>query len=333
MFSKARIRLTLIYSLLFLFSFWAFSIGLYIWMEHSFRADYTYDVEHHESFGGELNQRESAIANIAGDVALVRLRNTLLILNGAMLIVVPGLAWIMTRRTLAPVQNIHEQQKQFVSDVAHELRTPLSILSGELEVALRKDRTASDYQQVLTSSKQETDHLSELVEHLLFLARGDQGRQPVDFENVDITDLIGSVIAGLQAESSQKQITLHFQPEEEPSFACGHPALLKRLFFNIIHNAIIYTPPGGDVWISLSTAAKQVQVEVKDNGIGIPPESQDKVFNRFYRVDDSRSQTKGYGLGLAISKSIVDLHRGKITLTSALNEGSVFTVWLPVAHE
>jgi len=327
MFRKANIKLTLFYSTLFLVSFWVFSAGLYIWMENSFGESYISEIE--QQGERELEEQDIDIADIAGDVAMDRLKNTLLIFNSALIIIVPSIAWLMTRHILAPVQRIHEQQKQFVSDVAHELRTPLSIMSGELEVALRKERTPADYRQALTSNKQETDRLIELVENLLFLARNDQGRHTIEFEKVDITDLIGSVIASLQTESSKKDISVHFEPEEAPTFTRGQPAMLRRLFFNIIHNAIHYTPSKGDVLISLSTGKQYVQVKIKDSGVGISPENQEKVFNRFYRVDDSRSQTKGYGLGLAICKSIVELHRGKITLRSALNQGSTFTIWLP----
>jgi signal transduction histidine kinase len=329
MFKKANIKLTIIYSLLFLVSFWIFSIGLYIWMNHSFGESYVSQVQQQEGIEGEPDQRDTAIATIAGRVALDRLRNILLILNGSLIIIVPAVAWVMTRRTLAPVQGIHNQQKQFVSDVAHELRTPLSIMTGEMEVALSKDRTVSDYKQVLTSSKEEADRLINLAENLLFLARGDQGKQTVEFEKVDITDLLGSVIASLQNDSSNKKIPLHFKPEAEPTFIWGQPSMLRRLFFNLIHNAILYTPGEGNVWISLSTNKQNLQVEVKDTGVGISREDQEKIFNRFYRVDSSRSQTRGYGLGLAICKSIVELHHGKITLTSALGQGSTFTVTLP----
>lgn len=332
MFRKANIKLTLLYSVLFLVSFWVFSAGLYIWMENSFGESYISEVQQQSEIKSGFDEQHVDIADIAAEVALNRLGITLLILNGAMIIIVPGIAWLITRRTLAPVQRIHEQQKQFVSDVAHELRTPLSIMSGELEVALGKERTPADYQQVLTSNKQETDRLIELSENLLFLARDDQGRQTIEFEKVDITDLIGSVIASLQTESRRKEISVHFKPEEEPTFTFGQSAMLRRLFFNIIHNAIHYTPSKGDIMISLSTGKQYTQVKIKDNGIGISPEDQEKVFNRFYRVDDSRSQTKGYGLGLAICKSIVELHRGKITLHSALNQGSTFTIWLPATR-
>jgi signal transduction histidine kinase len=331
MFRKANIRLTLLYSILFLIAFWAFSTGLYIWMENSFGKDYISQIAQHELLEGDLNQRDTTIAAIAGDVTLHRLRDILLILNGGLLIVVPGVAWIVTRRTLAPVQRIHNQQRQFVADVAHELRTPLTVISGELEVALSKERTLADYQGVLASSKQETDRLIELAENLLFLARIDQGRQSVDFEKVDVTDLIGSVIASLQRASSHKKVDVHFQPGSEPIFAFGQATMLRRLFFNIVHNAVLYTPSGGNIWISLSTTKQYSQIEVKDDGIGISVENREKIFSRFFRVDDSRSQARGYGLGLAICKSIIELHHGSISVASGLGQGSAFTILLPSA--
>ncbi len=332
MFKKANIKLTLIYSLLFLISFWVFSVGLYFWMNHSFGESYVSEVQRQEGVDGGFDQRDTAIANIAGGVALDRLRNILLVLNGGLVIIIPGVAWLMTRRTLAPVQRIHDQQKQFVSDVAHELRTPLSIMTGEMEVTLRQDRTISEYKQALTSGKEETDRLINLVENLLFLARVDQGKRAVEFEKVDVTDLIGSVIASLQAESANKGISLHFKSEAEPTFAWGQPSMLRHLFFNLIHNAILYTPAEGNVWISLLANKQSTRVEIKDTGIGISPQDQEKIFDRFYRVDHSRSHIKGYGLGLAICKSIVELHHGRITVHSALGQGSTFTVILPIVN-
>ena len=298
-------------------------------MDRSFGENYISEVRERGEIESEFDEQHVDILNIAGEVALHRLSITLLILNGAMIIIVPSIAWFMTRRTLAPVQYIHEQQKQFVSDVAHELRTPLSIISGELEVILKKKREPEEYEQVLISNKQEADRLIELTENLLFLARADRGRQAIEFEKVDITDLIGGIITRLQDECKKKKITIHFQPEEEPTFASGQPTMLKRLFFNLIYNAVMYTPSQEDIWISLTTVKQYVEIRIKDNGVGISSEDKEKIFNRFYRVDSSRSQTKGYGLGLAICKSIIELHNGKIIVHSSLGQGSTFVVMLP----
>src|SRR5258708_5230920 len=129
---------------------------------------------------------------MTGKIALDQLKTLLLVLNGGLLPVIPLTAWFLTHRTLRPVRAIHERQQQFASDVSHELRTPLSILSGEIEIALKKDRTCKDYQQTLKSAKEETDRLGGLVENLLLLTRMEQGTQ--EAEAVDITDLINQMI-------------------------------------------------------------------------------------------------------------------------------------------
>ncbi len=295
-------------------------------MDKSFGKDYI--IEFEQNFENEFNTDET-MAKAASDIALGHLRNILIILNGGLLVVVPLAAWYLTRRTLYPVQNIHNQQKQFVSDVAHELRTPLSILSGELEIALKQPPDINEYQQTLASSKQETDRMAKLVENLLFLAREDQRRVKPPFEKIDLTDLLGSVISSLQVESRKKEIRVSFQPESEPTFVWGEPSMLRRLFLNIIENAIQYTPNTGNVRISLASHKQCVEIQVKDTGIGISEEDQKKLFHRFFRADPSRSLTRGYGLGLAISQSIANLHRGKIDVHSSLGQGSTFTIIFP----
>jgi signal transduction histidine kinase len=332
MLKEARIKLTILYSILFLFMFWAFSIGLYFWVNNSFGESYTAQVKEQQQggeFEGEFADQEKIFIAIAGDTAMVQLRNTLLILNGGLLIIIPALAMVLTRKTLTPVQQIYEQQKQFVSDVSHELRTPLSIMSGEMEIALKKNRTTSEYIQVITSSRQELNSLTNLVENLLFLTRIDQGKSFLQSEKVDLTDVINNVIAILQEKYKKKKIELKFIPADESISFSGQISLFRQLFFNIIDNAIIYTPENGKIDISLSDTISNIIVNVTDTGIGIAPQDQKKVFERFYRADLSRSQKKGYGLGLAICQSIVSLYKGQINITSVLGKGTAVKVYLP----
>lgn len=303
MFKKARIKLTFLYSLAFLLFFWLSSTVLYLLVNQS----------------------------LGGDPALIKFRDILFLLNIILIFLVPFVAWFFTLLTLAPVQKIHEQQKQFISDVSHELRTPLSVLGSEIEVALKKNRPATFYRQILTSNKQETNRLSSLVENLLFLARSDQKRQTARFEKVDITELVGDVIVSLKDKTASKNISLYFAPADEPTVVLGQPSMLRRLFLNIIDNALNYTPTNGSVRISLKTHNQYAQIKVKDTGIGISEQDQKRIFERFYRVDSSRSQASGYGLGLAICQSIVKLHRGMITVHSRLGQGATFTVLLPQA--
>lgn len=335
MLKEARIKLTILYSILFLFMFWAFSIGLYFWVNNSFGESYTAQVKEHQQVGefkGEFTDKEKIFIAITGDIAMVQLRNTLLILNGGLLIIIPALAMILTRKTLTPVQKIYEQQKQFVSDVSHELRTPLSIMSGEMEIALKKNRTTSEYIQVITSSRQELNNLTNLVENLLFLTRIDQGKSFLQSEKVDLTDVINNVInviAILQEKYKKKKITLKFKPADESITISGQISMLRQLFFNIIDNSIIYTLENGKIDITLSTNMNNIIVKVTDNGIGIAPQDHKKIFERFYRADFSRSQVKGYGLGLAICQSIVSLYNGSINITSHLGKGTTVTIYLP----
>jgi signal transduction histidine kinase len=168
MFTKAGLKLTLFYSAFFLCFFWLFSIGVYLWMDKSIgEGMIVRRVQQQEQQGQFEGQFDERSVTIAGTIALDQLKTILLVLNGGLLPVIPLAAWVLTRRTLAPVQSMHERQQQFASDVSHELRTPLSILSGEIEVALKKDRTRNDYRQTLKSAKEETDRLGGLVENLL----------------------------------------------------------------------------------------------------------------------------------------------------------------------
>ena len=331
MFTKAGLKLTLFYSALFFCFFWIFSIGLYIWMDKSIGEGMIVQrvkQEQQGQFEGEFNGRS---VTLAGNIALDQLKTILLVLNGGLLPVIPLTAWLLTRRTLAPVQAIHERQQQFASDVSHELRTPLSILSGEIEVALKKDRTRADYQQTLKSAKEETDRLGGLVENLLLLAQMEQTKQAREVEAVDITDLINQVVGELQQKSKEKQVAVHFALAKESVVVVGQEALLRQLFFNILDNALKYTPENGKIMIGLSQDRYYAIVKVKDTGVGIAPEQQARIFDRFYRIDAARSETKGYGLGLAIAQAIVASYNGKIRVHSALGKGTTFSLYLPLA--
>ncbi|MCX6346541.1 MAG: HAMP domain-containing sensor histidine kinase, partial [Actinobacteria bacterium] len=299
---------------------------------NSFGENYVDRVKEQQQVGqfeGDFADKEKTLISIAGDVAMIQLRNILLILNGGLLIIIPLLAMLLTRKTLLPVQQIYEQQKQFVSDVSHELRTPLSIMSGEMEIALNKNRTLEEYIQVIASSKQELNSLTNLVENLLFLTRIDQGKSFLQSENVDLTDVINNVISILQEKYKKKKIKLKFVPADESISFSGQISLFRQLLFNIIDNAIIYTPENGKIDISLSANISNIIVKVTDTGIGIAPQDQKKIFERFYRADLSRSQETGYGLGLAICKSIVNLYKGQINIASVLGKGTAVKVFLP----
>jgi signal transduction histidine kinase len=332
MFTKAGLKLTLFYSAFFFCFFWIFSISLYVWMENSIgEGTIVKQVQQQEQQGNFEGQFDERSVMIAGTIALDQLKTILLVLNGGLLPVIPLTAWFLTRRTLGPVQAIHEQQQQFASDVSHELRTPLSILSGEIEVALKKDRTRDGYQQTLKSAKEETDRLGGLVEQLLLLTRMEQDKQAREVETVDITDLINQVLGIVQQKSREKHITVLVTPAEESVVVVGQEALLRQLFLNMLDNALKYTPENGKITIGLSQDTYYGVVQVKDTGVGIASDQLERIFDRFCRIDAARSETKGYGLGLAIAQAIVALHNGKICVHSAVGKGTTFTLYLPLA--
>ncbi len=334
MFTKASLKLTVFYSLFFFLLFWSFSFGLYTWMERSFGESYISQVkEKHYQTGqntGEFNDDKITVVTVAGEVALNNLVNILIIFNASLLLIIPVASWFFARRTLAPIKQAHEQQKQFVSDASHELRTPLTILLGEIGVALRKQRSNQYYRQILKSNREELSRLSLLVENLLFLAREDQNKHNLQFAAVDITDVISSVIAGLNSEIKKKRLKIIFKPPEESIMVRGNASLLAQLFFNLIDNAIKYTPAKGTITVSLMKKNKAVKILVKDTGMGVSPTIRERIFERFYRADSSRSLIKGWGLGLPICRAIVKRHQGNLTLHSAEGKGSTFTVSLPV---
>jgi two-component system phosphate regulon sensor histidine kinase PhoR len=209
------------------------------------------------------------------------------------------------------------------------MRTPLSIITGEIELALAKRRSGEYYRSVLESTKEESEKLTHLVENLLFLAREDQKRIVNKYDTVDITDISLEVLASLQRKSQKKRLRVEIIPDKNPSFVLGNIALLRQLIFNLVDNAIAYTRDEGSISIKIKNKSQSVVFSVGDTGIGIPKADLEKIFDRFYRADSSRSQTKGYGLGLAIARSIVERHKGTISVRSKVGKGSTFTVTLP----
>ncbi len=335
MFAKTTLKLTFFYSLLFLTLFWIFSLSLYFWMERSFGEDYISQVYERRVQQGDyedaFEDNNTNIVTISGDVALDRLKVILLIMNGVFLLVIPIVSNLLAHKSLKPIHVSHNKQKQFVSDAAHELRTPLSIMMGEIDVALAKDRGQDAYKEILVSNKEELKRLTSLVENLLFLARDDQNR-PISFsDEIELTDMLAHIVAQTKPIWGKKLIKVNFNPGEENIVIRGNRQNIYQLFLNLIDNAVKYTNKG-EVNISIKFDNKYARVIIKDTGIGISDEVYSKLFDRFFRVENSRSEIRGYGLGLAICDAIVKRHNGRITLTSALNEGSTFTVLLPLKH-
>jgi two-component system heavy metal sensor histidine kinase CusS len=218
---------------------------------------------------------------------------------------------------------------QFSNDVAHELRTPLSNLSGEIEVALSRTRTNEQYRDVLVSCVEECDRISRIVQSLLFLARGEAAQSSLQLEDTRIQNELDRVTEFFEAAASESGIKLYV--EVAPNLSARlDPTLFRQVVSNLVSNAIAHTPQGGKITVRAHSNEDRLNVEVVDTGRGIAAEHIPHIFDRFYRVDKARSGSQqNAGLGLAIVRSIVMQHRGSIDVESKVGIGTTFCVRLP----
>ena len=231
---------------------------------------------------------------------------------------------------IARLEKAFQRQKQFTSDASHELRAPLAVIEAESSLALQKERPSTDYRQSLETISQEAKQMSSLIDQLLTLARADAGKEQWNFAEVNLGKLITNLGTDVEVLCQEKGLGLQLGQTEDLAVK-GDETRLRELFMNLLDNAIRYTPAPGTVSISLRREGQMAVVAIKDTGTGIPPEDIPFIFERFYRVDKSRSRAEGgTGLGLAISRHIVEAHGGKIQVESQAGAGSTFSVWLPM---
>jgi two-component system heavy metal sensor histidine kinase CusS len=231
------------------------------------------------------------------------------------------------------LQRSFEEVRRFTADAAHELRTPLAAMRTEAEVALRSPRSPERDGRVLEDLLEEMERLTRLVSQLLFLCREDAGLGAGDIRPVRLDHLVCEVGEHMQVAAQEKGVGLHLDlPGHCP--VRGDADRLRQLFFNLLDNAIKYTPPGGTVAVRGESTDGQVRVTVADTGIGISADHLPHVFDRFYRVDPSRSpEAEGSGLGLAICRSIAEAHGGRLGIDSDLGSGTRVTLVLPARRE
>lgn len=236
---------------------------------------------------------------------------------------------------IAKLERSFRQVKRFTADASHELKTPLTILRGEVEVGLKRKRGVKEYQRILASNLEEIGRMSRIVDDLLTLSRADMGEIPLEREEVEFAAIARGVWEDLQIMATEKGVTLTFA-DNGSSRVVGDPVFLRQLVLNIAENGVKYTPRGGRVQVQVKgdRGRRLVQLVVSDTGIGIPRKDLKRIFDRFYRVDKTRSrQTGGTGLGLSISQWIAQAHGGRIEVESTLGKGSTFTVTLPMHEE
>ena len=235
---------------------------------------------------------------------------------------------------LERLEEAFERISRFTADIAHDLRTPVNNIRGEAEVALARARTVDEYRDVLESSLEEAVRLSELIGDLLFLARAESPLTELHRENVNIGELLTTIRDYYEASATDAVISLVVTDGAGTLNAELDRSLMLRAVSNLVSNAIAHTPPGGTVTLAASNDDAAIRIEVSDTGVGIPTEALHRVFDRFFRVDPSRSKTSGgTGLGLAIVQSIMTLHGGKAEIASELGRRTCVTLRIPASAE
>jgi len=234
-------------------------------------------------------------------------------------------------RMIARLEGSFAEIRRFTADAAHELRTPLAVMRNAAEVALRVPRDPEQYRRVLEEMLEEITRLTRLAEQLLFLCRGDAGLVPPVRQPVRLGDVIAEVAEHMEDVAGARGLTLTAANPDSCTIQADEDQL-RRLLFNLLDNAIKYTPAGGTITVRSTCLEGQVRVEVADTGIGVPAEHLPHLFERFYQVDPARSrETDGIGLGLAICRSIVEAHGGRIEVDSTFGRGTRVTLTLPAA--
>lgn len=230
---------------------------------------------------------------------------------------------------LTQLENAFERQRRFVSDASHELRTPVSIMKGYLDIL--DDWGKGDSKllaESIKSMKEETQHMKKLIENLLFLAKADEGQLQINCEDIQLNTVIEKLIHDTRMIAGSRNVECRIN---EPLIIKGDQELILQMLRALVENSIKYTNDNGEITINLHKEKKYALIDIIDNGIGISQEDVKRIFDRFYRVEEARSKDSGgSGLGLALVKKIADMHEGKIKIHSKLGEGTKMIIYIPL---
>lgn len=235
---------------------------------------------------------------------------------------------------LGRLERAFHRQRQFTADASHELRSPLAVIEAEATLALRRQRPAEEYRDALSTISEEAITMNRLIDQLLMLARGDAGAEAIDYQQIDLSELIVETIGVMQPLAEEKRLKLSVKSSPVQGNlgmrVTGDETQLKRVLTNLIENAIRHTEPDGEITVLVERHDSLIEWQISDTGCGISEEHLPHVFERFYRADKARSrQEGGSGLGLAICRLIVEAHHGVISVESGLGEGTTFLIQLP----
>ena len=261
---------------------------------------------------------------------LSAMRSRTVILSASAVIFAAAIfSYLIARIALAPGKNALQSQKQFIGNVAHELRTPLSVIKTNTEVALMSASIERELKAILESNVGELDRISEILNNLLSLSASIRPER-MEFSDVDLGAIVQSVLRKLRGFTEPKRLEIEARMSERRA-VWGNPAALEQIAMNIIKNAVSYTPLGGRILVSVEPVYPDfMEFTVHDSGVGIARKDLFRIFEPYYRADPSRTRASGgSGLGLTIVSELVKLHNGKITVRSAEGRGTTVTTLLP----
>jgi signal transduction histidine kinase len=272
----------------------------------------------------ELEDRYAALIAAFGAAALIAM------------VLVAGGGWLLVRQATAPIERSMAQMRRFMADAAHELRTPITVLRTQAEVALQRTREVDAYVGALHGIESESRRLGRIVDDLLILARADSGERPIQLTRLFLDDVVMAVVGAAGAMATARSVALTLGRFDEAPVN-GDAELLRQLVMILVDNAIKFTPPGGQVDVAIGVRDEAAVVTVADTGPGITTEQLPHIFERFYRSDPARSRSGeniaaagGAGLGLSIAQWIAEAHQAEITVQSEPGKGTTFTVQFPV---
>jgi heavy metal sensor kinase len=232
---------------------------------------------------------------------------------------------------LARLEGAVKRLSQFTADASHELRTPIALIRTTAELTLRRERSPETYREALRQVVLESERTARLVEDLLLLARADAGLPSLPLERLELTPLVRDVCQQGQVLAEARQLEISTESPDEPVYVDANDPALRRMLLLLLDNAVKYTPSGGRITLSVDRGPAGATVAVRDTGIGIPETALPHVFERFYRVDESRNRDAGgTGLGLSIAKWIAERHHASLEAESVLGKGSVFRIRFPL---
>lgn len=289
--------------------------------------DYTYKFEKRK-LG---NSFKIVLLNISSEESLkIRLIQIFILVGFISLVFLLIISIFLTNKSIEPIKETFDKQKQFIADASHELKTPLTIIKTNTSLLLSNpEDTIKNQSKWIKYIESQSDRMSELVNEMLSLARLDVEENKLIVSSIDISNIIESMLLTFDAVIFENKITLDTNINKNIMIK-GNSDSIKKLFSILMDNAVKYTNKCGSISVNLITDKNKAKLIIKNTGDGIPKDKLDKIFERFYRADDSRDrETGGYGLGLSIAKSIVEQHKGKIYASSNLYKDSTFTVELP----